>query len=413
MNFNVIKRILVIKLRHIGDVLLTVPVFRALRETFPRARISALVNSGTEEVLSGNPLIDEILCLDRGIKKLSLKDRYLREVNFLKDIRRKDFDMTVDLTGGDRAAIISFASGAKYRLGWSSKKGFIGKKYLYSHLFEPDGKKHMVLQNLDVIGQIGINTENLSVDFHIPEDDRVFIRKILEENMSPSAPLPPHPPLTKGGRKGGKEGLRNTIIHIHPTSRWLFKCWKDEYMAEILKWLLEREIIVIVTASPDMHEIKKAKKILSLVFGLTPPLRHPLGKGGHMGVIDLCGRTTIKQLAAISEVSNVFFGVDSAPMHIAAAVGTPVIALFGPSGAYNWGPWDNESSKFKVQSSKFENPYIQRNGIQTFSIHTVIQREWDCIPCGKDGCNSTKISKCLEDIKPEGVIKVIEDRLKI
>jgi heptosyltransferase-3 len=377
MIFNTIKKILVIKLRHIGDVLLTVPVFRALRETFPGTHISALVNSGTEEVLSGNSLIDEMLSLDRGIKRLSLMGRYLREMDFLKEIRRKDFDMTVDLTGGDRASIISFASGAKYRLGWRSKKGFIGKKYLYTHLCEPDGKKHMVFQNLDIISQFGISTGNLSVDFHIPENDRLFIKKILKENNL-------------------KEDA--FIVHLHPTSRWLFKCWKDEYMAEILNWLLEREITVIVTSSPDKKEMDKAKRILSLVASRFTVHASRL--------LDLCGRTTIKQLAAISEVSNIFFGVDSAPMHIAAAVGTPVIALFGPSGAYSWGPWDNN------QKSEGK-PYPKKSGVQTFGKHTVVQRDWECIPCGKDGCNSSKISKCLEDIKPDEIKAIVEEKLKV
>ena len=89
--------------------------------------------------------------------------------------------------------------------------------------------------------------------------------------------------------------------------------------------------------------------------------------------IDLCGKTNIKQLAAISEVSDLFFGVDSAPMHIAAAIGTPVVALFGPSGAFHWGPWDNESSKLRVKSLEFKTPYPEKAGyrhlgfIQLFS----------------------------------------------
>lgn len=134
----------------------------------------------------------------------------------------------------------------------------------------------------------------------------------------------------------------------------------------------------------------------------------------------MCGKTTIKQLAAISETSHLFFGVDSAPMHIAAAVGTPVIALFGPSGAFHWGPWDNsQESKVSLQpmgSQQSEinrlSPYPKQNGVQTFGIHTVIQRDWDCIPCGKDGCEKSKISKCLEDIKPGEVKKILLDRLK-
>ena len=134
--FSNIDSILVIKLRHIGDVLLTVPVFRALKETFPGVRISALVNTGTEEVLKGNPLVDEIIVVDRKIKLLSPGSRLSKELCFLRAISKKKFDMTVDLTGGDRAAVLSFASGARYRIGPKFKKGFLGEKetlYQFGH----------------------------------------------------------------------------------------------------------------------------------------------------------------------------------------------------------------------------------------------------------------------------------------
>lgn len=361
-------------------MLLTVPVFRALRENFPDAHISALVNSGMEDVLKGNPLIKEVLSLNRDLKKLSACNRYLKEIDFLKQIRKERFDMTVDLTGGDRAAVISFISGAKYRLGWKSSKGLIGKRYLYTHLSEPDSRKHMVLQNLEVVSRFGINTDNLSVDFYIPDDDRAFIKNILEEN-------------------GVRES--DTVVHVHPTSRWLFKCWRDEYIAEVIMWLIEKGVKVIVTSSPDRREMEKVRAILSLV---SSRITHYASR-----LIDLCGKTSIKQLGAVARKSKLFFGVDSAPMHIAAAVGTPVVALFGPSGAFHWGPWDNNySSEFGVMSSEFKNQYPNRNGIQIFGSHTVIQRDWECIPCGKDGCNGSKISKCLEDIAVDEVKKIIE-----
>jgi heptosyltransferase-3 len=335
-----IKKILVIKLRHIGDVLLTVPVFRALRENFPDAHISALVNSGTEEVLSGNPLINEIIIFDRNMKRMNPIQKYIKELSFLKKIRKKSFDMVVDLTGGDRAAIISFASGARYRIAYCpGRDGFSGKKYLYNHLAKKLGNQHMVLRNLDVVKQFGIDTKNTDLDFFIPEDARMFVKKIFEENniINPLS-LPFDSPLTKGGHRGVKGGQRGVkVVHIHPTSRWLFKCWEDEYMAEVIRWLLDKGITVIVTSSHDMREMEKAKNILSLVDELTPPLV----RKGMGGVINLCGKTTIKQLSAISEASDLFIGVDSAPMHIAAAVGTPVIAIFG-AGVQSWKPWGKD-----------------------------------------------------------------------
>lgn len=408
--FKNIKKILVIKLRHIGDVLLSAPVFRALKQSFPDAHISALVNSGTEAVLAGNPFIDNIIVFDREIKKMNLLKRYGKEFGFLKNLRADGFDITVDLTGGDRAAIISFISGAEYRLGWRPDKGFAGKKHLYTHLSEPDGSRHMVLQNLDVAGRSGIKTTDHTVDFNIPEADRQYIRqKLVQYNIN----------------------AKDTVLHIHPTSRWLFKCWKDEYMAEVIQWLLVQGVNVILTSSPDERELAKAKRIIGIVkeAGTRHKAQGTNGKSEQAAdsftihdsrftthdsrLIDLCGKTTIKQLAAISEASNLFFGVDSAPMHIAAAVNTPVVALFGPSGAFSWGPWENTSSEFGVRCSELRSPYPGRNGIQAFGKHIVIQKNWDCIPCGKDGCNGTKISRCLEEITPEEVKGILSEKLRI
>jgi len=99
-------------------------------------------------------------------------------------------------------------------------------------------------------------------------------------------------------------------------------------------------------------------------------------------------------------------------MHIAASVGTPVVALFGPSGAFNWGPWDNMESN-KLKGGFAGPPYSRRNGIQTFGIHTVIQEERQCVPCGSDGCNGSKASKCLDEIKPATVKEILSERLEV
>lgn len=369
MNFRDVKKIIVIKLRHIGDVLLSVPLFRALRENYPQAHISAIVNSGTEDVLTGNPLINEVIVFDRGIKKINPLQKYLKELSFLKMIRAKGFDMAVDLTSGDRAAIISLLTGAKYRLAYNPDKGgFPGKKYLYTHLAIKDGSQHMVLQNLDIIKQFGISTDNLTVDFFIPDDARIFVRNIFEENNSP-----PHPPISKGEKR------RDKVVHIHPTSRWLFKCWKDEYMADVISWLINNGIKVIVTSSPDKKELEKAKRILSLVSYQLSAINYQLR--------DLCGKTTIKQLAAISEASDLFLGVDSAPMHIAAAIGTPVIALFGPTGEAQWGPWGKG--------------------------HTVFAKDMPCKPCKTGNCEGMQIRDCLALIKPEDVKQAISKMLSL
>jgi heptosyltransferase III len=352
-EFRNVRKILVIKLRHIGDVLLTVPVFRALRETFPDAHISALINSGTEEVLSGNPLIDDIIVFNREIKSKNIMGKAASEISFLSGIRSKGFDMTVDLTSGDRAALISYMSGARYRLAYDPKDaGFPGKKLLYTHI-APKGYSppHMVVQNLDLLRRFSINTGNLAVDFFIPRDAEEYVDRIFHEHSICGS---------------------DTVVHIHPTSRWLFKCWNDEYMAEVINWLAGKGMKVIITSSPDEKEIQRTRKIIGRIDDMT-------------NVIDLSGRTNIKQLAAISARSKLFIGVDSAPMHIAAAVRTPVIALFGPTSEKHWGPWG--------------------------SGHIVLKKSFSCNSC--DYCHKAglEVRRCLNAITPAEVIEAIKLKL--
>ena len=323
-EFQDIRKILVIKLRHIGDVLLTIPAIRALRDTFPAAAITALVNSGTEDALKGNPLMHEILTLDRSALKQSLFERIKYEFHFVKQLRKLSFDMAVDLTGGDRPALYSFLSRSRYRIGYEQAKGFAGKRFLYTHRFNINRDRHTVLQNLELLERAGIKTGDhkglpydrrggacprppLSVDFYIPEQDEEWLKNILRE-------------------KGIRE--QDVIVHIHPTSRWLFKCWKDEYMTILIDRVQEEYgANVIITCSSDKKEMDKANKIIALAKNKP---------------IAFIGDISLKKLGAISKRAKLFFGMDSAPMHIAAALDTPVVALFGPSGAFHWGPWDND-----------------------------------------------------------------------
>lgn len=383
-GFKGVKKVLVIKLRHIGDVLLSVPAFKALRAAFPSARITALVNEGTEEMLTLHPAIDEVIVYRRGeIKGSNLAARVVRETRFFRDLRSKGpFDMTVDLTGGDRAAIISFLLGARYRVGYEpGKKGFAGKKLLYTHVASaPDKRTHTVLRDVTLLKAFGIEAADLTLDIRTSPGDDSRVTGLLKAH-------------------GIGEGEQ--FVHTQPTSRWFFKCWRDDYTAWCLDNLIKKGMKVVITSASTDKEMKRVASITALMK------ERP---------VDLSGKLTLKEMASLSRRAVMFFGVDSAPMHIAAAAGTRVVALFGPSGSFDWGPWDNAEASRPGFSSFLEecegrgalSPYPLKNGVQRFGRNVVIQESRACVPCGKDGCEGTKRSDCLEELSKETVWEVLE-----
>ncbi|CAO0823276.1 hypothetical protein DFAR_3610023 [Desulfarculales bacterium] len=159
----------------------------------------------------------------------------------------------------------------------------------------------------------------------------------------------------------------------HPTSRWMFKTWSPEGNAQVIRHLLGRGLKVVLSAAPQFREMD----FLALI-------RHCLGD--TPGVVSLGGRLDLFLLAALIAQARVFFGVDSAPMHMAAALSVPVAVLFGPSGEKMWGPWQVENE--------------------------VLTLPMDCRPCGRDGCQGSKLSHCLLDITPEAVCQAL-DRLLV
>ncbi len=351
-------KILVIKFRNIGDVLLTTPLIKNLKLNYPNAKIDMVVNKGTEPMIELNPNINKIYTYDRkNFKKMSKIKRAIEEFRFLNGF--KDYDMVVNTTEGDRGAFIAKFSKAKIKIGYKVAKNLFLKKVFTCFLQKPILIRHIIENNLDVIRLLKKKIHTKKVEIFWDKNDEKRIDRFE----------------------------LNSFIHIHPVSRWLFKCVKDELMAEIIDFLDSRGKKVVITASPDKNELKKVQSILS--FCKSKPL-------------NLSGKLTLKEVACLSNRADLFLGVDTAIMHIAAAVDTPVIAFFGPSGAFNWGPWDNEL---------FESGYTKKGGIQQMGKHTVIQHDWECIPCGKDGCNGTKISDCLMKLDMDKVFQIIEEKL--
>jgi lipopolysaccharide heptosyltransferase III len=340
-----VKKVLVIKLRHIGDVLMMTPMLRALKDAMPDAGITVVVPDGMEELLAANPCVNEVLTFRKG-------SGLIEDLKLLKTLRARKFDIAINMTEGDRGAVMCLASGAKVRIGADPKgKGFLGKGRLFTSLVPQRWDRHRALMDLEMTVPLGIKPANQGLELYTSRCDDEYVGGLLAD-------------------QGIEDG--ELIATVHPTSRWLFKCWKDESVAEVIDYLQAKGLRVIMTSGPDKKETEKAARIASLAKSRP---------------IDLTGLLTLGQLASLLKISRLFFGVDSAPMHMAAAVGTRVVALFGPSDYKVWAPF---TDKARVVMKKDMFP---------------------CLPCRKDGCGGSKKSDCLEAITVQEAVLAIEELL--
>ncbi len=330
--------ILAIKLRHVGDNLLATPALALLKKRYPGSRLTYLVprQGGGSELFRVLPFVDEVI---------EFPADYGERIQLAAELHRRSFDLSVDFSWDSRSALWGLISGAPQRLGYQFRKRMPAWP-LYTRTC-PIGQSHTTLANLELVSladAIPQSDDDYRIRLAIPAAAETRAAELLWECAV---------------------GAHQPLVLVHPLSRWLFKCWTDAATAAFLDACdPELGLTPVVTSAPAPAELEKISNILSLCR--TRP-------------ICLAGRTDLLTLAALIRRARLFVGVDSAPVHIAAAVGTPVVALFGPSGQKEWHPW-------RV-------PYrtVQRTG-------------WSCCPCGQDGCAGTKRSRCLEDIHPREVL---------
>ena len=301
IDFFKIKRVLVAKLRHHGDVLLTSPVFSILKSRFPHLEIDAYLYQETLPMLEGHPGISRFLLYDKNWKTFCFFKRGLREVALLKKIRKRRYDLVINLTEGDRGAIAAKVSQASYAVGFDPQgKGMKGKKGCYTHLIQHTSRpRHTVEKQLDALRCLGI--------FPLPEERELFfnIPKPLIERMS--------------------ERLPERFILFHPVSRWMFKALPIETVVRTICYLQNRGNQVVLTGSSNPVEVEMNRQIAAQTSN----------------VIDLSGTLCLKELGAVIQKSALVVTVDSLPLHLSSALKKPVVAIFGPTCDQNWGPYKN------------------------------------------------------------------------
>ncbi len=350
VNPDSLRRALVVKLRHHGDVLLASPVFQVLRNRAPDAEIDALVYEDTRDMLTGHPSIAQIHGIDRSWKRRGVVEQARQESALLAVLRERHYQLLVHLTGHWRGVWLAQALRPRWCVG--PERDNLLWRWSFTHRYKLPRRtpRHTVEANLDALRRVGMYPE---------EDEKSLVMVPGDEAQARVDAMLAAACLAARG-----------FIHVHPTSRWLFKTWSEAQSAELLRRLARDGHRIVVTAAPDAREKAIVGRILS---------------EADVPVTDLSGQLSLRELAALTGRARLFFGVDSAPMHIAAAMGTPVVALFGPSGEREWGPW-------RVR-------------------HRIVTSDHPCRPCGNDGCGGGKVSECLTSLAVERVHSAVNDVL--
>lgn len=285
------RNILVIKLRYLGDVLLATPALEALKAAYPSTRLTVVVNRGTEAMLAGNPHIDEVLPLERG--------SILSQWRFLRELRRRRFDVVIDLTDADRSAWLSRMTGAPVRIGFNDEGRFRG--HCYTNIVHGEPGAHRIERDLASLAPLNIAAaETIPRLWLTPEEKWRAADLLSHEGVDRKKPL----------------------AMLQPGARYWFKAWPWERFAALADRLAEQYGYQVLIGG-NQQEFELAERICGTAASRP---------------INLAGRADMRIYAAVLKRTSLFVGNDSGAMHVAAAVGAPVVALFGPSDPKEWGP---------------------------------------------------------------------------
>jgi lipopolysaccharide heptosyltransferase II len=336
------KRILIVRTDRIGDVILSTPVIRNLRHFYPNAHIAFMCRPYAKDIVEDNPYLDEVIIFDKDNKDKSL----WASLKFAAYLRRKKFDLAIILHPTDRVHWVTFFAGIPQRIGWNKKKGWLLTKAI-SHN-KQEGLKHELEYTLDILRAMDLPIIDKATYFPIKEGSERKIETLL---------------AGKSVDKG--EGF----IVVHPSASCPSKRWPQEYFSHLVKLLKEKTglKIIVITAK---NEKTFAEKIIK-----------------ENEVTDLRGDLTVSEIGSLLKRAKLFISNDSGPVHIAAALATPVISIFGRNdpglSPKRWRPLNERSI------------YLHKP-------------PFDCHPCFAHNC--LKGFLCLKAIKPE---EVLEKALKL
>ncbi len=338
-------KILIIKLSAIGDVVQTLPALEALKKTYPDSEITWVVEEAAAGILEGHPLINRLLVSRRKAwhrmlrNPLTLVQGLGSIIRFIRELRTIRYDIAVDFQGLFKSGIVIGMARADRKIGFDGTRE-LSYLFLNERLPAYDIERHALERYLDVVRHLGAKVPSSSCT--LPIDQEVAaVRQRLEGMKTPGRPL----------------------VVVNPAARWKTKLWLEQNFAELADRLVEeKKAIVIFTGSPDDRAVND--RILSMM---------------REKALNWAGETTLKELAALASLSEFFITTDTGPMHLAAAAGARVVALFGPTAPWRTGPYGEP--------------------------HIVVRMGIDCSPCFQRKCG--RDIKCMAGITVDDVIRSI------
>jgi len=294
------KRIIIVRMDRIGDVVLSSPAIKAVRDAYPDSHIAVLVRPYAREAVDGNPCVNEVITYDKSGKEKSLSGK----IRFISRLKNKKFDLAIILHPNNSSHIIAFLAGIPVRLGYDKKSGiFLTKKIPHTKQY---GLKHEIDYVLDLLRYIGI--ESSDKDLHMP------VNKASEERV-------------RGLFDKNGIAQNGPVITVHPAASCRSKRWAAERFAKVSDLLAEKFGARIVIISGPGDDKMMGDKVAVLM---------------KSGALNLAGKTSISDIASILRRSKLLITNDSGPVHISCAVGTPVISIFGRKdrglSPKRWGP---------------------------------------------------------------------------
>ncbi len=337
------RKILVINLKYIGDTLWMYPFIRNLKLNLPDAEITALINKGGEIFLGLMPELTSVIVFDR--KQMKGRRNIPNFIRFLLKIRKEEFDTVFVLSNSDRATIISFISAAKRRIGFRSDSWW--RPLLLTERFRWDRSDaeehpHVLEYYLRALSNAGLKVYDTKVALDVPEET---INGMMERFSI----------LKRKDRK--------TII-VHPGARIELRQWGPDRFAEVINNVAGDYRVFLVGGPQEAGVVQDVLKRLKR----TPEI--------------VSNDLSLLEFAALCKFGDLFIGNDSAPIHIAAAVGTFVIGIYGPN------------------VSKYCAPWTERKALFDFSA-------LPCRPCKQDRCTHKEERACLKEVTPSMVIEKI------